>query len=176
MHYLLRKWKRSKLPRKIKNVIWWFQYRFNPKHRYHVLKFAEPGWIDRDHAMLRCAFTLLDDFLEKEPVHMVMWEAAPDSRHAMTEMRLLHFWWKHQRDQEDKEQRDLFSRIFDDTQKGHPDPFDNPNDMKVGINPFFDKMDQHPLWPEWQNMVDYTQNIDQKQLERLVKIRPFMWT
>lgn len=164
------------MPRWFRNIVWWFQYRLNPKHRYHVLKFAEPGWIDRDYAMLRCCFLLLNDFLEKEPVHVIEWEAAPDSRHAMTEMRLLHFWWNHQRDQEDKEQRDLFSRIYDDVKKGRQDPFIDPNDDQVGINPFFDKMDQHPLWPEWQNMVDYTATIDQKQLERLIKVRPFMWT
>lgn len=176
MHYLLRKADDFKWPRWITNTIWWFQYRLNPKHRYHVLKFAEPGWIDRDHAMLRCCFLLLNDFLEKEPVHMIEWTATPEHRHAMTEMRLLHFWWNHQRDAEDKEQRDLFSKIWDDVRKDRKDPFDDPNDDETGVNPFFDKMDQHPQWSEWKNLSDYTSTIDQKQMERLVKVRPFMWT
>ena len=107
---------------------------------------------------------------------MINWEAAEDTRHAITEMRLLHFWWNHQRDADDKEQRDLFDRIYTETKKGRPDPFDDPNDNEVGVNPFFDRLDQHPLYPDWWNLVEYTATIDQKQMERLVKVRPFMWT
>jgi hypothetical protein len=176
MHYLKRKRDSFRWPRWLRDIGWWFQYRFNPKHRYHVIRFAEPGWIDRDHAMLRCCFMLLDEFLTKEPIELIDWNSDPEHRHAITEMRLLHFWWKHQRDADNREARDLFDRIWKDCRRTAPDPFDDPNDDETGVNPFFDKLDSHPLYPEWQNLHEHVDTIDQKQLERLVKVRRYMWT
>ncbi len=176
MHYLDRKKFQLKLPVWLRDLEWWILYRIHPKHRYHVLKFGEPGWHDRDHAMLLCCFKLLDDFLAQEPVEMINWTATEKYRRAMTEMRLLHFWWKHQRDRDAKERTDLFTRIWDECVGENPDPFDDPNDDEVGINPLFRKMDLHPLWPEYENLNDYVQTVDQKQLKRLIEIRSFMWT
>jgi hypothetical protein len=50
----------SDLKHRLRDAKWWFKHRFHPRHRYHVIKFAKPGWIDRDRAMLLCCFKILD--------------------------------------------------------------------------------------------------------------------
>lgn len=158
--------------RKLRDAKWWLFHRFHPSHRYHVIKFGKPGWYDRDHAMLLVCFQLLDEFLTKENVGTIDWTATPDHRHGMTEMRLLHFWWKHQRAADIKERDDLFRRIYDDSKRNSPtgelDWIDDPT--------LFERFDEHPLRADYENLNDYVETIDQKQLKRLIEIREFMWT
>ena len=165
---------------RIKDIKYWFLYRFHPKYRYHVIKFAEPGWCDRDHAILLCCFKLLVEFIDKEvdsPTNVkIDWEADPSHSHAIREMRSLYFWWKFQRDRDEQERSDLFEKIYNDCKKNKPDPWANPNDPEVGINPLYDSMHQHPDYTEYENLDAYVETIDDKQLDRLMKIRGFMWT
>lgn len=168
------------IKRRLRDVGWWFKYRLHPRHRYHVVKFGPPGWYDRDHAMFLCCFKLLDEFvtgeLDNPDSVKTDWQATPEHRHAIQEIRSLHFWWRHQRDAECTERDSLFSQMWDEVKGWGPDPFDDPNDSKVGFNPFFDRLHTHPLYTEYQNLDRWVNGRDQAQLERLIKIRGYLWT
>lgn len=51
----------------IHHIYWELQYRFNPKHRYHVIHTKlPPGFYDKDILMIFSVMTLIEEYVEKE--------------------------------------------------------------------------------------------------------------
>ena len=52
---------------KFKDIYWWFQHRFNPKHKYHLINTRlKPGYYDKD-ILIECGISaLIIDYVEKE--------------------------------------------------------------------------------------------------------------
>lgn len=66
-----------KLASKIKDAYWWVQHRFNPKHRYNIVRLTrlEPGYYDPDMRLFYAMFEVFEDFMKdqlKDP--HVVWE------------------------------------------------------------------------------------------------------
>lgn len=54
----------------LKNIKYWFMYRFHPKHQYHIVKTGlKPGYYDIDIRMERAMISLLIEFVEQELPH-----------------------------------------------------------------------------------------------------------
>lgn len=53
--------------RRIRDAIWWLRYRFDPKHRYHLIDtHLSPDYYDIDTLMLNGMFSLLRRYVEEE--------------------------------------------------------------------------------------------------------------
>lgn len=51
----------------VRNGIWWFRYRIDPNHRYHVIHtHLKPNYYDIDYLMLHGMFSLLRRYVEDE--------------------------------------------------------------------------------------------------------------
>jgi len=90
---------------KIDRAWWWFRHRFDPRHRYHVVKTGlEPGYYDVPELMLYSCFSLLVRFVEEE-YGIQGWEDYLDSDEAegddsncrrewhLSEISDLYYWW-----------------------------------------------------------------------------------
>ena len=40
--FFLQEWFNLNIVRKVKDIYWWFQHNFNPRHRYHMLDLRQP--------------------------------------------------------------------------------------------------------------------------------------
>lgn len=53
--------------RKLDDLKWWFNHRFNPRHRYNVVHSGlEPGYYDTEVLMEACLIKLFTEFIDKE--------------------------------------------------------------------------------------------------------------
>ena len=147
-------------------------------NRYHIVNLSGQGgykwgWIDRDHAILLACFALLDDFMTKEYPGYVDWQADPETKRANTELHLLHFWWKHQRDRELQERDALFSQIHNWSKQQRKINEDQWIDQ---MNEHFEKMNEHPLREEYDNVSAWVDGRDDEMLKRLMAVRGYLWT
>lgn len=54
-------------PRRIKDAVWWFRWRFDPRHQYNVVKTGlKPGYYDIDTLLLHASMSLLCRYVEDE--------------------------------------------------------------------------------------------------------------
>ena len=126
-------------------------------------------WYDRDTILLHAAFQVLADFIEQEkPDEIVDWQHDELHSNAWSELTQLYRWWKEERlnrhDPLDDvpsppEEEYVFSEegqlIFPDREK---------------YQDYYAAMDRSlKLENEW-----YEE--DQRQLHRLIEVRPFLWT
>lgn len=134
-----------------KDIKYWFVYRFDPRHRYHVVKTnLRPGYYDVDYRMFHCCFALLVFFVEKEcgGVHTFFsWEnmTAGDQGFSQRELNSVK--------KKDKDVRDLYFWYT----------LDRPNRQDADINSLY----------ETQRAYD---KEDQEMLLKLISIREGLWT
>jgi hypothetical protein len=89
-------WVRYRLLYILTNEIpWWFRHRFDPRHRYHVLRTGlEPGWRDRDFLIAWMVRKIFLDFVEQEKPFD--WFNTEDSHHKekWDRVKELYNFWK----------------------------------------------------------------------------------
>ena len=133
----------------------------------------EKGWCDKYHVMLHAAFQLLVDFVEQEkPDQIVDWNSDAEHKHAWREIRSLCRWWTQ-------------------TRPARKTPLDNKRLKKPPMRwkkipgsdsqQFVDydkkKFATHDaaLKKHWKLERKWHEE-DQRNLHRLIEIRPFLWT
>jgi len=126
-------------------------------------------WYDKDEVLLHATFQLLVDFVEQEkPDKVCDWQYDEPHRNAWSEILQLYKWWKEERPNrhdplddvvkppdEEYATSDEGYMIFPDREK-YPDYY-------VALDESFE------LEKEWHEE-------DQRNLHRLIEIRPFLWT
>jgi len=126
-------------------------------------------WYDRDAVLLHAAFQVLVDFIEQErPDEIVDWQHDELHRKAWGEISQLYTWWKEER-------------------PNRHDPLDDvvlPPDEEFVVSEegrliFPDR----EKYPEYYAAMDKSAELenewyeeDQRNLHRLIKVRPFLWT
>ena len=149
---------------------YWFRCHFIPKHRYHILDLRKGGnsyswgWYDTDSRMLQACFLLLKDYVELEkPFQNIDWDENEFHSHAGKEIRDLYDWWTVRRpaakaklalDWENEPERTQLIKLDD-------------GGYKVVVPDSTRTLDQRE---------EDMNTEDQRNLERLIKIRGFLWT
>lgn len=138
--------------------------------KYLKIHTLEKGqWYDRDTILLHAAFQVLIDFIEQErPGEIIDWNSDEMHRHAWDEMTQLYRWWKDER----PGRRDP----LDDVQSP---PEEEYRFLENGEMVFPDR-EKYPeyyaaLARSWQLENEWLDE-DQRQLHRLIEVRPFLWT
>lgn len=138
---------------------YWLECHLRPSHRFHVIdlrkhagrEYSQVGWIDRDRAMWVACFHLLCEYVEKEnPFGFIDWDSDPGHRRAADEIVALYFWWKEGRQAEHDE---------------HDRRHEEAGGKFKG-----------PAWDEWCRRSDELEKKDDEMLDRLMKIRRYLWT
>lgn len=134
-----------------KDIKYWFVYRFDPRHRYHIVKTdLRPGYYDTDHRMFSACFSLLVEFVEKEcgGVHTLFyWENVKPVEEGFSQRELNSVKKK------DKDIRDLYFWYT----------LDRPNRPEADINSLYET---HRTYDK----------EDQEMLLSLIRIRETLWT
>lgn len=144
-----------------------------PSYRFHILDLRNPGggiewdhgWRDRSEVMLWTCFKMLVDFVEnEEPGDMEahcagmtaeqVQEMYGDQLTMHREMMSLYRWWKTEREQEHARSHEILASIKDAT----------------------DRAEKKRIRHEWHAFEEALDATDQKNLERLVAIRGYLWT
>ncbi len=131
------------------------------------------GWVDKDRVLLHAAFQLLRDYVEQErPDRIIDWNADPRHAKAWREIKSLYRWWTKTRPKrkspldtkglkkprlkfEPNEDRTLYRMIPHDKKKYRVYDRALRTDARLRAR-----------WLE----------EDQRNLHRLVEVRPFLWT
>jgi hypothetical protein len=133
----------------------------------------EGGWRDKDHVMLHAAFQLLVDFMEQEkPDQIVDWNSGPEHKHARKEIQSLYRWWTHTRplrksplDAKGLKKPRMRWRTIPGTGLRQLMDYDKKKYAAYGT----------ALKKHWQMEIMWNEE-DQRNLHRLIEIRPFLWT
>ena len=130
------------------------------------------GWFDMDHLLLHAAFQLLVDFMEKEDVKRIDWNADKSTKKAWAEAKSLYHWW---------------TNIYPKRKS----PLD---DKKLGRFPIKYRCVKNMsareiVWPDKKKYAKHYKAIetdihlkkqwyleDNKNLHRLINIRKYLWT
>jgi len=99
----------------------------------------ESGWHDRDEILLHAVFQTLVDFMEKEHVEAIAWDADEPQRKAWAELTDIYKWWKEVR----------------------PKRVNPPDDAKLGLQEMVDEYYQYEQrsWDEDQNNLHRLINV-----------------
>lgn len=138
--------------------------------KYLKIHTLEKGqWYDKDCILLHAAFQILVDFVEKErPAEIVEWQHDELHRHAWSEISQLYHWWK-------KEHPNRHDPLDDVTGPSLEELFDSEENVIV--------FPEREKYPEYYAAMDKSTELenewheeDQRNLHRLIDIRPFLWT
>ncbi len=141
--------------------------------KYLKIRTLDKGWHDKDNVLLHAAFQLLVDFVEQEqPDKIVDSSFDEPHRQAWKEIKSLYRWWK--------ETRPARRSPLDDKKLKSP-----PLRFKKIPGSEFSEM----VEPDKKKYAAYYQALkedarleqkwyeeDQRNLHRLIEIRPFLWT
>ena len=133
----------------------------------------ENGWCDKDYVMLHAVFQILVDFVQQEkPDQTVDWNSDPEQKHAWKEIQSLYRWWT-------KTRPARKSPLDDKGLKKPPRRW-----QKILGSDLYQLMDN-----DKKKYADYVLALkkhgqmekrwheeDQKNLHRLMEVRPFLWT
>lgn len=130
---------------------------------------AKGQWYDRDTVLLHAAFQILVDFMEQErPGEITNWEHDPLHSNAWRELTQLYRWWKEER----PSRRDPLDDV--------PHPPDEEYIFTEDRQLIFP---DRAKYPEYYAAMSKSTDLevewleeDQRQLRRLIEVRPFMWT
>jgi hypothetical protein len=126
-------------------------------------------WYDRDEILLHAAFQILVDFMEQErPGEIIDWEHDPLHSNAWRELTQLYRWWK--------EERPYRRDPLDDVPHPPEEEYVFAEDHRL----IFPDREKYPEYYEAMRKstdleVEWLEE-DQRQLHRLIEVRPFMWT
>lgn len=150
----------------------WFKIRFIPKHRYHILDLTKGGnnyhygWHDTDSRMLQACFLLLVEYVECEkPFQEIDWEYGQKSKEIAAEIRYLYNWWKTDR----AAKRAALTKEWDALS-----PEDSSKFIPVDNGGFTIYIPESHR--ALKRKEDELEEEDQRNLERLIKIRGWLWT
>jgi len=167
--------------------IYWL--RTHTINRYHLVDCRSPhngyswGYCDITGKMLYANFNMLIDFVEKENVfHDIGWgmkagfsvdwdseEAGEERKHTGKEIKKLYWWWKSGRAEERKHVETLW-----EWDKCHwhfiPCPSEKYPEQSQMI------FDNKEAWDLAGEMEEYLDKKDDEMLERLIKLRHWLWT
>lgn len=151
------------------DLYWFFQYRFNPRHRYHMISARNPeykfGYLDKPELMFNACFNLLKDYVEKErPFEIIDWDSDPESKRIGQEIKDLYHWWTVTRWENQKKCEEIYEMTDDLSWE----------DIGSGLHQLIpDKSDIHHAWITYHNDLE---KQDEEMFERLAKIRRSLWT
>lgn len=129
-------------------------------------------WIDKDHLILYAAFQLLRDFVERERPERIAWNHDRRSAKAWREIRFLYRWWTEIRP---KRRDPLDAKGLKCPPLKHEPVPGKPYSRllpyeKTKYRPYLRALArQAALDKQWLEE-------DQRNLHRLVEVRPFLWT
>lgn len=135
--------------------------------KIHTLNKGE--WYDKDTILLHAAFQLLVDFIEQEkPDKIIDWDHDELHRKAWGEIVELYKWWTEERP----------------NRKNPLDEVDHPPDEEYQTTAegylIFPSREQYPdyyaAFDKFTALENEWFEEDQKNLHRLIEIRPFLWT
>jgi hypothetical protein len=133
----------------------------------------EKGWCDKDEMMLHAVFQLLVDFVEQEkPDEVVDWSSYPEHKHAWKEIRSLYRWWTLTRSarRSPLDQKGLRKPPMRWKKIPGSDLYELACYDKKKYAAYDAALKKHlRLEKKWSQE-------DQRNLHRLVEIRPFLWT
>jgi hypothetical protein len=151
----------------INDLYWGLQYRFNPKHQYHKVTFARPGYYDPDYQILFAVCELVSNFVESQESGQghVDWAATKEHQKAFNIMKEIRDYWKIE---------------YPNRESEFP-PF--PKGLKKMTNLFYNRRDlSEQDWVNYEFWVNNHNRIDQKHIDReneiltkMISIRKFMW-
>lgn len=135
--------------------------------KIHMLE--KDQWYDRDAILLHAAFQVLVDFVEQErPDEIVDWQHDDLHRNAWSEISQLYKWWKEERPSRHDPLDDVASPPAEEFLTAEEGTLNFPEREK---------------YPEYYAAVDKSSALeeewheeDQRNLHRLIEIRPFLWT
>jgi hypothetical protein len=158
----------EKIKMKIVDMVWWFRWRVDPRHRYHVINTMDKwgklngvtyGWEEVDQQMMYACFKLFVDYVEKQrPFDIIDFETEEINNALGKEILDLYGWWTITRPKERWDLDAAWSKL-------PPSSFDENN-----------------KWihrPEARALLDRNKDLDAKDdemLMRLVKVRRHLWT
>lgn len=133
----------------------------------------DKGWHDRDEILLHASFQVLVDFVEQEkPDKIIDWSHSDESRRAWKEITGLYRWWK--------EKRPARTSPLDDKKLRRP-PFRFKKIPGTDLSELVE--------PDRRKYAAYYRALkrdaaleekwfqeDQRNLQRLIEIRPHLWT
>ena len=128
--------------------------------RYHLIDISRQGdykwgWVDRCDAMYLACFKLLVEYVEEEgPFEIIDWDSDDAHKHAASEIKALYKWWKTER----AAAKATLEAI----------PVEEKTDGTFGF--------EGPNWTAYLKMSDDLEKRDDEMLDRLMKIRKFLWT
>jgi hypothetical protein len=162
-----RAWKRAD------DAVYWLKCHTLPSYRFHILDLRNPGggiewdygWRDRTEVLLWTCFKMLVDFVEKEvPGNMEVHCAGMTEEevqatygnqlHMYRETMALYHWWKTGRAEEIRLNEELMTSI-----EKAPNVAEKKRRRQA-----------------WHDAEDASDARDQKNLERLIAIRSYLWT
>ena len=142
---------------------------------YHLIDLRCPendyegGWIDADAKMFYACFKILREFVEEELPHAYTdWEHEEETRRVRKEIQDLYDWWTAGR----KAAHDALDRLCEAI-PGHPLEF-----VPVPGKTFF-TLSTEKSDPRWQAVLDETLRLEEEDsamLERLLRLRGYLWT
>jgi hypothetical protein len=143
---------------------------FSMKKAYALkIKKLTGNWHDKDEILIHASFQLLADFIEQEkPEKVVDWSYDSEHKKAWKEMTSLYKWWKNERPIRDRQYKKIAlpKMVTKKTSSGSAKvPVD-----KVAYKKFI------VVAKKWASDENKWLKEDQKNLHRLIEIRPFMWT
>lgn len=97
------RWERVRYRAKafVGDLPWWFKWRFQRKHQYHLLRTGlRPGYYDPDVRILWAVMAQVERFVADEtgPRQITDWEADPEHRAAFAAFQAAATWWRANRD------------------------------------------------------------------------------
>lgn len=149
---------------------YWFKCNVFPQHRYHILDLRKGsddythGWYETDQRMLQACFLLLKEYVEKEqPFKNIDWDHDDTTRAVAKEIGELYTWWTITRPIVKKQ----ISREWAET-KERIEFIKNEKGLYIISTP-----ESHKKLIEAERNLQAT---EQRNLERLIKIRGHLWT
>lgn len=140
--------------------------------KYHILDLRRAGnnytigWHDADTKMLWACFLLLKDYVEKEkPFELINWNSGEESSRAEQEIKCLYKWWTEERSVEHGK---LLVAWNNSGHKVDFEKIENSDCYKM----IYTGEDPKSLFDEERRL----ELKDDEMLERLMKIRHFLWT
>ena len=164
----------------------WFRYRIWDKFHILKLRYLKPGYHDADERLIHGMFEVLCQFMEYErPGEIVEWDSDPEHKHAWSEMNILYKWWKKRQNIEEQDpihQPNIKSpdMKFTSTGKKIFNPVTKKDETTSSMEFVHKSKEDEGKWEKacedstaWEIKCN---EEDEKMMERLVKIRGYMWT